>query len=173
MKNISVEKVDLNRVEEIYSVLLQCSDETNFLACDSRERLKRVPLGTFRGFLESSAATDNEFFLCLYDNKVIGMLGLHSENRERFSHRISLGMNILKDYWGQGGGHLLLKAAIDYFHSKKHLTKLELEVRTDNLSAVNLYKKLGFEIEGEVKNHFCIDSVYYSVYRMAIIKNSL
>lgn len=173
MKKVTVEKVDLKRVEEIYHVLLQCSDETDFLACDSSERLKRVPMEIFREFLESSALTDNEFFICLCSNKVIGMLGLHSENRTRFSHRISLGMNILKDYWGMGGGHLLLKATLDYFHSNKHLTKLELEVRTDNLSAVNLYKKFGFEIEGEIKNHFCIDSVYYSVYRMAVIKDTL
>ena len=63
-----------------------------------------------------------------------------------------------------------MKEAIQYFNSKDHLTKLELEVRSDNEKAIGLYKKFGFEVEGELKNYFCVDSKYYSAYKMAILK---
>lgn len=170
--NFIVREAEISRVEEIYDVLLRCSDETDFLACGSSERKESMPLERFREFIASGATTNNRFFICLYNDKVVGMLGMHEEARDRFKHRISLGMNILKSHWGRGGGRLLLEAAIDHFNSVENLTKLELEVRSDNEGAIALYKKLGFEVEGELKNHFLVDSTYYSAYRMTIIKNS-
>ena len=96
MKDIIVKKADLSRAEEIYSILLKCSDETDFLACSARERIESgFTLDKFRDFLNSTVGTDNEFFICLSDDRVIGMLGLHCEIRERLRHRVSLEMNIL------------------------------------------------------------------------------
>ncbi len=170
--DLIVKRAEIWQTEEIYEVLLRCSDETDFLACGSAERKETMPIERFREFIASSATTNNRFFICLHRDKVVGMLGMHEEIGERFKHRISLGMNILKSHWGRGGGRLLLEAAIDHFNSVENLTKLELEVRSDNEGAIALYKKLGFEVEGELKNHFLVDSTYYSAYRMAIIKNS-
>ncbi|GLI57567.1 hypothetical protein PM10SUCC1_30810 [Propionigenium maris DSM 9537] len=168
--DLIVREAEIWQAEEIYEVLLRCSDETDFLACGSSERKETMPIEKFREFIASGTATNNKFFVCLDGERVVGMLGMHEEARERFKHRVSLGMNILKGHWGQGGGKLLLEAAIDHFNSMADLTKLELEVRRDNEGAIALYRKLGFEIEGELKNHFLVDSNYYSAYRMAIIK---
>lgn len=168
--DLIVKRAEIWQAEEIYEVLLRCSDETDFLACGSDERRETMPIERFREFIASGTATNNRFFVCLDGERVVGMLGMHEEARERFNHRISLGMNILKSYWGLGGGRLLLEAAVDHFNSMEDLTKLELEVRSDNEGAIALYKKLGFEVEGELKNHFLVDSAYHSAYRMAIIK---
>lgn len=173
MKDLVIERAHISRAEEIYEVLLKCSDETDFLTCSSSERRETMPIERFRDFLASRATTNNRFFICLHKDKVVGMLGMHEEVGERFKHRISLGMNILKSHWGMGGGRLLLEAAIHHFNSVEALTKLELEVRRDNEGAIALYKKLGFQVEGELKNHFLVDSTYHSAYKMAIIKNSL
>lgn len=173
MDKLSVTKIDLSRASEVFEVLLCCSDETDFLACSSRERIESgTSLESFSAFLESTRHTDNEFFICLLDNKIIGMLGLHCESRKRSAHRISMGMNVLRDYWGMGAGSLLLDHAIAHFQSTSHLTKLELEVRADNHSAIGLYTKKGFVIEGELKNHLFVDSQYFSAYRMCIIKGN-
>ncbi len=170
--DLTVREAEISRVEEIYEVLLRCSDETDFLACGSSERKETMPIEKFREFIASGNATNNRFFVCLDGEKVVGMLGMHEEARDRFKHRISLGMNILRTHWGRGGGRLLLEAAIDHFNSVEALTKLELEVRSDNIGAIALYKKLGFQVEGELRNHFLVDSTYHSAYRMAIIKNN-
>ena len=170
MKTLIIKEADISRTEEIYSVLLRCSDETDFLACSSSERRDTMPLEKFREFLASAATTNNRFFVCLHEDKVVGMLGIHEETRERFKHRISLGMNILKAHWGHGGGRLLLEAAIHHFNSVDSLTKLELEVRSDNIGAIALYKKLGFKVEGELKDHFLVGSTYHSAYRMGLFK---
>lgn len=171
MKVMTINNSTFSKSKEIYELLLKCSDETDFLACSASERIQSgFTLNKFREFLSSTSTSDNEFFICIYEGGIIGMLGLHNETHQRFSHRISLGMNVLKEFWGMGAGSLLIKSAISYFHSKDHLTKLELEVRADNDQTISLYKKHGFEIEGELKNHFYIDSQYYSVYKMCLIK---
>ncbi len=170
MKDLVIERAHISRVEEIYEVLLKCSDETDFLACGSSERRDTMPLERFREFIASGATTNNRFFICLHEGEVVGMLGMHEETRERFRHRISLGMNILRSHWGHGGGRLLLEAAIDHFNSVEDLTKLELEVRSDNEGAIALYRKLGFQVEGELKDHFLVNSTYHSAYRMGLFK---
>ena len=87
----------------------------------SKERIESgATLDKFRDFLTSIQTTDNELFICLYNDKVVGMSGLHCEKAERFKHRISMGINVLRDYWGVGVGSLLMETAIECFNSKDH-----------------------------------------------------
>jgi len=46
---------------------------------------------------------------------------------------------------------VLLKEALDMADNWLNLVRLELEVYTDNLGAISLYKKFEFEVEGEKK----------------------
>ncbi len=158
-------------IRDVFNVLLKCSDETDFLSCSSTERLESgFSMDSFSKFLNSRADSDNDFFIALYNGKVIGMLGVHCESRSRFSHRASIGMNILKKFWGIGAGTLLLDTAIKYFYDTATLTKLELEVRSDNDRAISLYQRMGFVKEATIKKHFLIGTTYYSVDRMCIMK---
>ena len=47
-------------------------------------------------------------------------------------------------YWGQGIGKLLVQAVIDTA-IQKGVDYLELEVVADNLRAIGLYERMGFE----------------------------
>ena len=76
----------------------------------------------------------------------------------------------MKKHWGLGVGKALLSKAIEYFNSNKELTKLELEVRSDNNRAIKLYKKFGFKIEGEIAQYFHVNDISYSGYMMGIEK---
>ena len=53
----------------------------------------------------------------------------------------------------QGIGSLLLKSLIS-LSKKLNLTSLSLEVNENNLTAIHLYKKFGFEILGTRKNYY-------------------
>jgi putative acetyltransferase len=57
------------------------------------------------------------------------------------------------DYWGIGIGSQLMSAILDIADNWLNLTRVELEVNTDNPVAVRLYEKFGFEIEGTHKLH--------------------
>jgi putative acetyltransferase len=66
---------------------------------------------------------------------------------------LSLGMAILPEARGRGGGRALLEAIIDHARScGAH--KLELEVWPDNVPAIALYTSAGFEIEGFRRDHY-------------------
>ena len=52
---------------------------------------------------------------------------------------------------------------------KKGITRFELDVSVKNKIAINLYKKMGFVIEGERKNSYLIDGEFDDDYIMAKI----
>ncbi len=77
----------------------------------------------------------------------------------------------LKIIWGFQGELLflgLMTTALKKAKSKG-LTRIELTVREHNLSAIALYKKLGFEQEGVHKNGVCIDGKYENHIFMALL----
>lgn len=52
---------------------------------------------------------------------------------------------------------------------EKGLTRVELTVRETNTNAIALYKKVGFEIEGILRNAIYVDGVYINHVAMAIL----
>jgi L-phenylalanine/L-methionine N-acetyltransferase len=51
-----------------------------------------------------------------------------------------------------GAGTVLMQSAVDLADKWLNLTRLELEVYTDNESVIRLYKKFGFTIEGILRS---------------------
>ena len=78
-----------------------------------------------------------------------GALGLHPTQAEGV---LSLGMWLLPEYRGHGGGRLLMEAALDARPPEVH--KIELEVFPDNEAAIGLYRSVGFDEEGLRRNHY-------------------
>lgn len=165
---IQVRLTTIKDAQVIYDLLFQSSDETNFLAVDSKERLEE---GFSKEKIENLLSNNSDrIFICFLENILAGMLGIHFMQRKKFKHRASIGINVLKKHWGLGVGKALLSKAIEYFNSNKELTKLELEVRSDNNRAIKLYKKFGFKIKGEIAQYFHVNDISYSGYIMGIEK---
>ena len=80
--------------------------------------------------------------------KAVGHVALTHYQRARMTHAGSLGMFVHPDYWGQGIGSKLVKAALDVADNWLDLKRLELGVFVDNEAAIHLYKKYGFMTEG-------------------------
>lgn len=60
---------------------------------------------------------------------------------------------VAKKFRNQGIGKTLLNYIINYT-KEQNINELTLEVRQDNLSAINLYKHFNFKIIGERKNYY-------------------
>ena len=63
---------------------------------------------------------------------------------DRARHRASLGISILKAYWGKGIGTAMMQALIDQAE-KTAIEQLELQVVSTNEAAVHLYERHGFK----------------------------
>ena len=123
-----------------------------------RKRLAEPP----EGFYSLVACVDAE---------VIGQIGLHTfPNRPRRRHVGQIGMMVRDDWQGQGVGTALMQAAIELADKWLNLSRLELEVYTDNEPAVRLYKKFGFKIEGTAVQHAFRDGRYIDSYLMARVR---
>jgi putative acetyltransferase len=87
-------------------------------------------------------------FVAEVDGQVVGSASLSARQNPRSKHIGGIGMGVHPDYWGQGIGSQLMAKLIDMADNWLNLTRVELEVNSDNPAAIHLYQKFGFEIEG-------------------------
>jgi RimJ/RimL family protein N-acetyltransferase len=100
-----------------------------------------------RGPLEASS--EDALWVLEDGDRVVGTTGLHPT---RVPGVMALGMAILADARGRGGGTMLLETSLDHARAVG-LRKVELEVFTDNTVAIALYARHGFEVEGLRRRH--------------------
>lgn len=101
------------------------------------------------------------------DNKIVSHLFIDVSPRERLAHIGHLGLSVSKDYWGKSIGSKMLTEAIDWAKEKK-LSKLQLQVRTDNKSAICLYEKFNFLPEGTITESLKIGAISFDEFLMGL-----
>jgi putative acetyltransferase len=105
--------------------------------------------------------------------RVVGQLGLHTfPHRPRRWHAGDLGMGVHDDWQGKGVGTALMRAGVELADRWLNLSRLELEVYTDNEPAIRLYERFGFEREGTMRRYAFRDGVYVDAYLMARLRPS-
>lgn len=95
---------------------------------------------------------DNEYarYLCLeLDGQVIGYMGLWFILDEGHITNVA----IAPDYRGKHWGEYLMRSMMDRM-AEQGMERMTLEVRTSNVSAQSLYKKLGFTTAGVRKGYY-------------------
>ena len=125
-----------------------------------RNRLAEPPDGTFN-------------LLACVDNEVVGQLGLHTfPHFPRRRHVGQIGMAVRDDWHGKGAGTALMQAMLDLADRWLNLSRIELEVYTDNQPAINLYEKFGFVTEGTHHQFAYRDGRLVDVFAMARLRES-
>jgi putative acetyltransferase len=108
------------------------------------------------------------------EKEVVGQLGLHTfPNNPRRRHVGQIGMAVRDEWHGRGAGTALMQAAVDLADKWLNLSRLELEVYTDNEAAISLYKKFGFAIEGTLIRFAYRDGQYVDAYYMARLREAV
>lgn len=126
------------------------------------------PIDSTRAFVQKNLEKQIPQFVAVAGEKVIGWCDIMPKDRLMYAHCGILGVGVLRDYRGQGIGKALIQKTIEKaLHTG--LTRIELSVREDNINALELYKKLGFIVEGLQRNAIRIDGAYENLVTMAII----
>lgn len=112
--------------------------------------------------LEGNA--NNVMFLALDGDEIVGLSTITSTHKIKSRHEGELGIVVAKKYHGQGIGTKLIRMAIDWCKGNDVTTRIHLDVSADNLTAISIYLKLGFIMEGCLKNQTLIDGIYYDTY---------
>ncbi len=102
------------------------------------------------------------------DGKVVGSAGLHPVGPAlRRRHVLTLGISVARETQRQGVGSALMAAMCDYADRWAGALRLELTVYTDNVVAIALYRKFGFEPEGTHRAYALRDGVFVDALAMA------
>lgn len=103
------------------------------------------------------------------DAEVVGYAELATHpDAPRHRHVGEINIIVVNSKWqGKGIGGALLRSMIDLAENWMQITRLSLVVWSSNKSAVNLYRKYGFELEGTMKQFVFKEGKYEDALLMA------
>lgn len=81
-------------------------------------------------------------------------------------------MSVHHEFQGKGVGTALMAACVDLADNWLNLTRLELEVYSDNQAAIHLYERFGFTYEGTLQQYAFRDGEYVDSNMMARLRPS-
>ena len=112
-------------------------------------------------YLEKIYHSDSDIYLVAVENDdICGVCCLSGYKRERLSHRAEVSISVKKSMWGQHIGTELLRTCLETAKKTNRIQIVSLEVRADNVAAISLYKKFGFETVGTFKGFMKIHGQY-------------
>ncbi len=88
------------------------------------------------------------FYVALADGKLVGTCNFSALSSPRMAHRGSIGICVRKSHWGKGVAPKMMEALLHFARDTAKVDIVSLEVRSDNLRAIKLYEKFGFEKTG-------------------------
>lgn len=145
--NVHVTMATGEQATAVLAMLKQARTETTVVLI---EHLDEVTPEIQARYLDAMATSDDHLaLLAMLNEQVIGMLTvtpLHGQAGVG-----ELGIVVLKDYWHQGIGSLLVDESIYWFENFAPLEHLVLDVFKQNERAVKLYQRFGFVITDEVQ----------------------
>jgi putative acetyltransferase len=97
-------------------------------------------------------ADDQYRFVACAHQEIIGLVDLTVYSAPRLHHIARIGSVAVRSDWQrQGVGTQLIKTVVDLADQWLNLVRLELLVYADNIAAIELYKKYGFQEEGVLR----------------------
>ena len=147
---IKIREIEVEDYKELLDFMKKVKGETNFLLGypdeiklsyeDEKEHIKKV----------KTSETSN-YFVVMKNNKMIGCIGFNGNTARKMKHYGTIGISVLKEYWGRGIATALLEKLISWA-KEKGIKKINLDVFENNERAIKLYEKFGFKLEGCIED---------------------
>ncbi|MEH7458549.1 GNAT family N-acetyltransferase [Bacillus sp. JJ1127] len=147
--------------KELSELRLQIDGETENLDREKGEGF--IDTAGFKEIIKTDTESPRNLFLvAVVNDRIVGFSRCEGVYLKRFSHKVEFGVCVLKDFWGYGIGKNILKESISWADANG-IKKITLNVLETNDKAIKLYERLGFEIEGILKNDKILsDGKYYN-----------
>ena len=107
--------------------------------------------------------------VALLNGAIVGKADLIPSAGRR-AHAATLGMGVHDAHHGRGIGSALLRELLDAADNWLGLKRLELTVFADNMPAVSLYQRYGFEVEGTHRDYAYRDGAFVDAFAMARLR---
>ncbi|WP_461813075.1 GNAT family N-acetyltransferase [Faecalimonas sp.] len=168
MENVVFREAVVEDAKEIVDFYNYVGGETSYLSFEKDEYPLDVEAQR-ENIKETNESSINEMLLAVVDGKIVGIGTINSSHKIKSRHCGELGIVVARAYQGKGIGTSIINQLIDWAKQNGTTTRIQLDTRKDNELAVKLYKKLGFELEGCLKNSTLLDGKYYDLYVMGMM----
>ncbi len=155
LNNIIIRIATEQDLDSIYDLALRLASIPDGIA-RTIEEIKKEDIAKI---IENSLRNGKIFVAELVNNEnsTIKLIGnIYAYKYEPLSLRHCLGnltIGVDKEFSGKGIGKALFKAFLDdIIENNPEIARVQLETRESNIIAISLYKSLGFQIEGIMKN---------------------
>ena len=150
---------DVASLHDCIDVVARDADFLAFYEAPSQEELARDL---------TACATNGSIHLVAKDaQQVVGWAQIDRAKGPLVAHRGDLGMGVLPSYRGRGIARQLLEQCISMANGRG-IHRVELEARSDNRRALELYCSIGFAVESLVKGAMKVDDTYHDAFRMCL-----
>lgn len=104
------------------------------------------PVSEVEQLLRGEIGTPSDVVLGAFEPELAGLVGLRREARRKRAHKATLwGLYVAPELRGRGTGIRLVEALLARARATPGLTVIQLTVMADNVQALALYSRLGFE----------------------------
>ncbi len=159
-----IRKIEEKDAENYLNMLKQLERETKFMLYEPEER--KTTIEEIKDKIIKSNKSREIILIVEEDDKLVGFLHSVRGSFNRVKHSSFVMIGIIEDYTGKGIGTKLF-IELEKWARENEVSRLDLTVSIDNSRAINLYKKMGFQIEGIMKNSLIVDGEYNHRYLMA------
>lgn len=164
-----IREISIKDVENFINLLSKVYDESEFTIYNPGEYSPTISSASQN--LESYITTPSKtIYVAESDEQLVGYAFINTETYERTQHEAVIYIGVKKYYQKNGVGQALINA-IEAWSLNHNIRRIEATVVTENIRAVELFKGMGFQIEGELKDKLFINNRYYNEYVMAKILN--
>ena len=130
-------------------------------------RPHEIPVQVFRDKIKH--LTDDGLYIVLeHDDGLRGHLILEPMGLSSTHHVVGLTIVVHPGYTGRGFGRQLMEYAIAWAQEADRVEKIELNVRSSNPRAQELYESLGFTVEGVRRDRIRLSNRYADDISMAL-----
>ncbi len=162
-----IRQAETNDARALIGLTKQVGHETDFLTFGSEG--VALSVAQEMDLIHTFGTSEKNLMLVVeVDEQIIGMGNLASFGSPRQAHVAEIGLSLIQEYWGYGIGTMLMEDLLD-FGKEVGIKVITLEVVQDNVRAVKLYERFGFEIVGTLKSRLKHNCTYYDSYVMELL----
>lgn len=124
-------------------------------------------------FLEKFDASKGEYIFAIEELATRSFIGSVIVFQTNWLNRsTSIGISLHSDWQSQGFGTEIMHTLLQFVFNQMNIRKVKLQVLDFNHRAIRLYEKLGFEVEGTLKQEVFRNNSYHDVMVMALFKEN-
>jgi len=165
---ITIRPAEVKDAEELIKLIGKVERQTDFLLREPDEFTLTIEQEEKLIWSQLDSEVD-VMLIAKTDGKIVGICSLNGNARKRIRHCAKFAIAVDIEYSGMGIGKKMMEACINWARENR-ISRITLEVDTNNYGAISLYMKLGFEIEGTFKNDKLLpDGSYTNGYAMALL----